>query len=321
MQTTPQATTQETILNPVSCESNYCPPNANISQAGNCRNGLQNGLESLEGLIWVGWDNLVNEPMGPVFDVSYKTCRMTPDDVYLMPDGMISLPVKKIYLDRSASFYESLDQYLQTTSQSINLDASISGATEYGVYDVSGSYSQTYQEVKRNFIEEDSSMFHTRLEYQAYNLPSQFGAKFHPVFMAQLLNIDEAIKNNLTRKAQYLSQLLIRNYGTHVITQAKVGAIIEQEDYVNSIFQKIVDSTLDEMRASASASFYGMFTGMASVSQAKSVNTTTVNQYNTIVRYSKVRTIGGPDVNQLLTATLTFHNDSQVNLLNLYIII
>lgn len=265
-------------------------------------------MNTFEGFIGIGWDNLLNKPMGPIFLTSFDQCRTTPDDIYLIPDDMVTIPIKKIRLDRSASFYSSFQDFTMSESQTINIDVS---ASHWHVT-VSGSYSQTHIETKKQFFSERSSMFHTKLEYHAYDIPDQLGSTLHPIFLAQLDDISNAIQNNMTRRAQYLSQLLIRNYGTHVITQAKLGATITQEDYVDSNTQFTETSSLDQMRASASASFYTMF--KASVSIDKTLNTTQQNQYSNSLRYSKVRTVGGPDVNQLLTATLPMStNISQVS--------
>lgn len=123
--------------------------------------------------------------MGPIFDITYDECRMTPDDKYLLPDGMISLNIKKIHLDRTASYYADFQSYVQDNTQSINLDVSASGGGDFGQIGISGLYSQTHQEIKKNFQTESSSMMLTKLIYHAYDLPNQLGKKLHPEFMVK----------------------------------------------------------------------------------------------------------------------------------------
>lgn len=162
------------------------PVTKTSSEAGHCRLTLDGGPGSLEGAIWIGWDNLVNEPMGPVFDITYDECRMTSDDKFLLPDGMSAISIKKIHLDRSASYYQDFQSYVQDNTQSINLDVSAGGMGDFGEVSISGSYSHTHQEIKKNFQSEQSTMLHTKLNYHAYDLPNQLGERLHPEFMVKI---------------------------------------------------------------------------------------------------------------------------------------
>ena len=48
----------------------------------------------LEALPGTGWDNLNNKNMGYVADMSYNTCRVTPDGNFLIPDNVLTIPLK-----------------------------------------------------------------------------------------------------------------------------------------------------------------------------------------------------------------------------------
>ena len=53
----------------------------------------------------------------------------------------------------------------------------------------------------------------------------------HPVFRKRVLAIAGALQLNHTagiKQARYLSQLLVRDFGTHVVTKAYAGASLEQ---------------------------------------------------------------------------------------------
>ena len=50
----------------------------------------------------------------------------------------------------------------------------------------------------------------------------------HPSFEARLIEIAVAIENNDDITADYLSQLLVRYYGTHVLRRLDAGASLEK---------------------------------------------------------------------------------------------
>uniref|UniRef100_A0A673IWN7 Macrophage-expressed gene 1 protein n=1 Tax=Sinocyclocheilus rhinocerous TaxID=307959 RepID=A0A673IWN7_9TELE len=74
---------------------------------------------------------------------------------------------------------------------------------------------------------------------------------FDPACVSDLSQIGEiADAKNQTRLATYLSEKLILDYGTHVITSVKAGAILVQEDYIKRSY--ISNSESDKSSASTS---------------------------------------------------------------------
>lgn len=142
-------------------------------------------------------------------------------------------------------------------------------------------------------------MLHTSLKYHAYSILSEPTA-LHPAFLTRLEEIYDALSKNLTRKAKYLAELTIRDFGTHLVTQADVGATMEQEDYVSSNVQFSSTTSLDEMKASASASFFSAF--HISVSSGKNVSEQSRENFTSVLKHTEVITQGGPGVNKLLDA-------------------
>ncbi|KAL2078305.1 hypothetical protein ACEWY4_025990 [Coilia grayii] len=57
-----------------------------------------------------------------------------------------------------------------------------------------------------------------------------------PGFARQAEEIAEALANNQTRQATYLSERLVRIYGTHVITTVEAGALLVHEDYLKKSY-------------------------------------------------------------------------------------
>uniref|UniRef100_A0A914WDI2 Macrophage-expressed gene 1 protein n=1 Tax=Plectus sambesii TaxID=2011161 RepID=A0A914WDI2_9BILA len=281
-----------------------------MSAVESCRRQYQiEKLPTLEGMVGGGFDDLRNEPMAAVLDSTFLQCRTSPDRMYLISDQVEVTPVKRSQLDRTANFYEHYQDYFKSVAESINLEAGFS----LGHFGISGSFSAQHQEVKNKFFQEKSSLFHTSLSYHAYTVIAQPGTGLHPTFKAHLLAINDAVSKNLTRMARYLAQTAVRDFGTYMITQADVGAIISQEDFVDSKVDFSQKSSLDELKMAASASFMGTFK-FASGSAAITVKQTTKEQFSSSLRHSQIRTQGGPDVNRLLSATAG-DNASQATLL------
>lgn len=55
-------------------------------------------------------------------------------------------------------------------------------------------------------------------------------------FIKQVKEIAEALQKNNSRHARFLSEMLVVDYGTHVITSVDAVAILEGEDYINSSY-------------------------------------------------------------------------------------
>uniref|UniRef100_A0A914XJ51 Macrophage-expressed gene 1 protein n=1 Tax=Plectus sambesii TaxID=2011161 RepID=A0A914XJ51_9BILA len=266
-------------------------------------------MPTLERMVGGGFDNLRNVPMAAVLNTTFLQCRTSPDRLYLISDQVEVTPVKRSQLDRSANFYEHFEDYFKSKAESINLEAGLS----YQSIGISGSFSAQHQEMKNKFFKEKSSLLHTSLSYHAYTVISQPGTGLHPTFKARLFAINDAISKNLTRMAHYLAQITITDFGTHVITQADVGATISQEDFVDLKANFSQTSSLNELKAAASASFLNIFK-LAGISAGITVNQTAKEQFSSSLRHSQIRTQGGPDVNRLLSAA-SGNNFSQATLL------
>lgn len=88
------------------------------------------------------------------------------------------------------------------------------------------------------------------LIYTVKTLPS---FTLDPVFRSHVFDIANALENNNTRLANFLSETLILDYGTHVLTSVDAGAALVQEDYLQSCF--VANTEQGSLTATASASF------------------------------------------------------------------
>uniref|UniRef100_A0A914DEM7 Macrophage-expressed gene 1 protein n=1 Tax=Acrobeloides nanus TaxID=290746 RepID=A0A914DEM7_9BILA len=110
-----------------------------------------------------------------------------------------------------------------------------------------------------------------------------------------------------------LTELIIRDFGTHVITKADVGAIIEQEDYIDSKSTQDQETSLDELKSAASASFYSIIN--FKISAGRTVSSKTQEKFSSSLRHTKIYTNGGPGVNQLLNGAAEQKDDKQAKLM------
>lgn len=93
---------------------------------------------------------------------------------------------------------------------------------------------------------------------------------------------------------------MIRDYGTHLITKAKVGAVVEKLDFIDERTAASNETTLEEFKAAAAVSFTGFFSASASASIASQVREETIKRLFQITKHSQMNTIGGPSVNRIL---------------------
>lgn len=119
-----------------------------------------------------------------------------------------------------------------------------------------------------------------------------------PGFRGRIEEIGTALSKNLTKKAALLAELLIRDFGTHVVNRAEVGALIEKEDFVSNREEMRTEEELNSMRASAAASFLSAF--KASVNFKKNASASEMQNFTSELKDSRFRTIGGPSVHRLI---------------------
>ncbi|CAJ0925887.1 unnamed protein product, partial [Mesorhabditis belari] len=118
----------------------------------------------------------------------------------------------------------------------------------------------------------------------------------------RLLAINDAYINGLPWRARYLAELMIRDYGTHVITRTELGAVIEQEDYVESNIREHQEIRFSEVRAAASASFLsnvGVFSG--GISYSTQTYTKSKEHFENSLKHTQIKSRGGPNVNRLFS--------------------
>ena len=258
---------------------------------------LQNSSQSLyqmEVLPGIGFDALRSIDMGQVHSFNYSLCQTSKDGKYLLPDGIFVIPAQESKIETYAEFFDHWDNYTSMTSSSINFHAGFFSV-------VSGKFSDEFKSVKSRQVNYETQTTRVQIRHKLYTVKIQPDAPLHPVFKARIFDIAANLQNNNTGVAQYLAQLLVRDYGTHYLTALDAGAILAQTDFISDSYIASLNGDTTTASASASADFFGK----VSIGGGFSHSTTEQDQSNFIThrKFSEVVTVGGPPFKPNMTLT------------------
>ena len=242
----------------------------------------------LEPLPGEGWDNLRNVGMGTVLMLNYSNCRMTSDRKFLIPDDATVQALKESNVHVYSSLVSHFSNYTSMTSRTINVEAHAA----FHVFSISGSFSDQHINTKMQITGDKSVTSRSELRFRQYAVRIQPDAQPHPVFRDRVLDIASFVQANDSAHARYLADLLVRDYGTHYVSTVDAGALIAQEDQLNSSYVKRMDGDTTIIKASASASFMGLFGGGISYTSVASEEQ--INEYAQSRLDTHVYTYGGP---------------------------
>lgn len=114
--------------------------------------------------------------------------------------------------------------------------------------------------------------------------------------------IAASLQGNLTQKAILQAELFVRDYGTHVVSKAKVGARAEREDFVELSASDMRNSSVTQMRAAATASFLWKLKLGASYDEGRNVSEEGRQILSSRKRDSQTRTQGGSSLHRLASS-------------------
>lgn len=242
-------------------------------------------IHRMEVLPGIGWDNLENLDKSQILETNYSRCQTTADGKYLLPDHIFVVPIKKSKVDMFSELYDHWSDYKSSTARSINI-----GAQFFSV--VSGSFSADYQYNKERQVNDFSFTTRVAVRHLLYTVKSNPDATLSKPFRNRLLEIAANVQNNKTDLAWYNAQLLIRDYGTHYTTSVDAGAALMKEDHVKNTFLKDTSKSSSDIKAAASANFFGKI-GLNVEVESKS-SKEYLEQYTGNQTTSRILTHGGP---------------------------
>ncbi|XP_055882318.1 macrophage-expressed gene 1 protein-like [Biomphalaria glabrata] len=253
-----------------------------------CQRLKQVDVERFEVLPGVGWDNLRNVEAGLVIRYNYTLCKVTDDGNFLIPDNIFTIPIKHSRVERFAEFIDNWNSATSLTSKSVNVE----GGLSLSVFSISGQYSNEHEELKSKQMEDNAATFRVQLRYPRYEAKLQPDAELDAQFKHRLLSIAIRIELNQTRQAEYEAQLLVRDFGTHVLSSVTAGALLVKDDYVKTDKMSNFAGSKTAYLAAASASFSTLF--KISSSYSTSYTNDQLASYSKETTHSVLKTFGGP---------------------------
>ncbi|KAK7468052.1 hypothetical protein BaRGS_00036703, partial [Batillaria attramentaria] len=267
---------------------------ANLEGAHRCQCILRNLHQSLERwsvLPGLGWDNLRNLEQRRVVTFTFNQCRTTDDGRFLLPDGFIVVSIKSSEILKDAGIIDHWKYWKSLGAQSINLDVSF-GFPKF--LEVSGKYSSDFLDVKETQLRERVITVMAMIKYWRYVVQLQQDVNLDPAFRNRLLDIAAAHEMNDTDQARFLSQQLVRDYGTHVITKIDVGAALVQIDQLREEWVRSQRNKSSEIKASAKLSLLKVLNWDSSLSSMTQQQRAAIDDYRSHRVSSYLSTMGGP---------------------------
>ena len=259
-----------------------------VGDIRNCQLSVNNGPQYRMGVLpGGGFDNLRNLDMGQVHARNYSLCQISPDGKYLLPDNVFLNPLEESNINYFSELFDHWDKYTDLTSSSINVDASFAS--------INGKFSAGYRNMKTLQYKYKAHTTRTQVRHRLYTLNIQPGSQLHPAFKSSVFEIAANIQNNNTEYANYLAQLLVRDYGTHFTTSVDAGAVLAKVDYFRSTYSTESVDKKASIAASAGGSFFNYNLSFGISFKFESGSTKEHNYFDEVV-YSEVISHGGPPV-------------------------
>lgn len=249
-----------------------------------CRASTNLSITALEVLPGGGWDNLRNKDAGRVMNLSYFQCQTTEDGIYLIPDEVFVIPHKETGVETNSEIISSWLEQKSATSHSINVDVSFLSV-------LNGKFSTENQRMKTHQVKDSSTTARVQVRNYMYTVKAYPDFTLDTRFAQQAKQIADAIENNQTRNAQYLSERMVLDYGTHVITSVDAGATLVQEDYLRSSY--VSDSASQSSSITAQAGFNFFDKLKFDISSKDSQSSSTLQTYQNNIQYSLMQSHGG----------------------------
>ncbi|KAF7662344.1 hypothetical protein LDENG_00238660 [Lucifuga dentata] len=249
-----------------------------------CRASTNLSITALEVLPGGGWDNLRNMDMGRVMNLSYFQCQTTEDGLYLIPDEVFVIPHKETGVETNSEIISSWLEQKSSTSQTINLDISYLSV-------LNGKFSAENMRMKTHQVKDSSTTTRVQVRNFVYTVKAHPDFTLDSRFAQQTKEIADAIENNQTKHAAYLSEKMVLDYGTHVIMTVDAGAALVEEDYLSSSYE--VDSTSQNSSITAAAGLNFFDKLKFDISSQSAQQSSVLHGYQSNIRYSIVQSHGG----------------------------
>ncbi|KAK0151474.1 Macrophage-expressed gene 1 protein [Merluccius polli] len=241
-------------------------------------------ITALEVLPGGGWDNLRNMDMGRVMNLNYSQCQTTEDGLYLLPDEVFVIPQKETGVETNSEILSSWLEVKSSTSQSINMDISYLSV-------LNAKFSAENQRLKTHQVKDSSTTVRVQVRNLVYAVKAYPDFTVDVRFAQQAEKIANAIENNQTKYAAYLSERMVLDYGTHVITSVDAGASLVQDDYLRSSY--VADTASQTTSISMLAGFNFFDKLKFDISSKDTTQNSQLQSYQSNISYSLIQSHGG----------------------------
>ncbi|XP_071763315.2 macrophage expressed 1, tandem duplicate 1 [Centroberyx gerrardi] len=248
-----------------------------------CRASTNLSITALEVLPGGGWDNLRNMDMGRVMNLTYSQCQTTEDGLYLIPDEVFVIPQKQTGVETNSEIISSWLEQKSSTSHTINSDISFFSV-------LNAKYSTENQRMKSHQVRDSSTTVRVQIRNFIYTVKAYPDFTLDYRFTQQAEEIADAIENNQTKRAVYLSEKMVLDYGTHVITSVDAGASLVGEDYLRSSYVADSESQSSSVTASAGLNFFDKL--KFDISSTNSQQSSVLQTYQSNIQYSLIQSHG-----------------------------
>ncbi|XP_041642761.1 macrophage-expressed gene 1 protein-like [Cheilinus undulatus] len=249
-----------------------------------CRESTNSSITALEVLPGGGWDNLRNMDMGRVMNLSYFQCQSTEDGIYLIPDEVFVIPYKETGLETNSEIISSWLDQTSSTSNSINAEVSF-----YSV--LNAKFSVENQRMKTHQVKDSSATAKVQVRNLIYTVKAYPDFTLDLRFAQQAKEIASAIENNQTITANYLSEKMVLDYGTHVITSVDAGSALVSEDYLRKSYVANGSSDTSSIKVQAGFNFFDKL--KFDISSNNTQQSSSLQTYQSNIQYSLIQSHGG----------------------------
>ncbi|XP_030000457.1 macrophage-expressed gene 1 protein-like [Sphaeramia orbicularis] len=249
-----------------------------------CRASTGLSITAMEVLPGGGWDNLRNIDMGRVMNMSFTYCQTTEDGLFFIPDEVFVIPRKETGVETYSEIITSWMQQTSVTSHSINTKVSFFSV-------LNGKYSEENQQMKTHQVKDSAVTSRVQVRNVIYTVKAYPDFTLDSRFAQQVKEVADAIENNQTRNAAYLSEKMVMDYGTHVITSVDAGAVLVQEDYLRSAYVTDNQSDISSVKAQTSLNFFNALE--LNISSKDTQKSSMLQDYQSNIQYSIVQSYGG----------------------------
>ncbi|XP_028313453.1 macrophage-expressed gene 1 protein-like [Gouania willdenowi] len=248
-----------------------------------CRASTNLSITALEVLPGGGWDNLRNLDMGRVMNLSYFQCQTTEDGRYLIPDEVFVIPQKQTGVETSSEIIRSFLEQKSVTSNTINADMSFKSV-------LNGKFSTENMRMKTHQVKDSSTTTRVQVRNFIYTVKAYPDFRLDARFATLAVEIADAIETNQTKYADYLSEKMVVDYGTHVIISVDAGATLVQEDYLSSSYVSDDASQTSIVKASAGINFFNIL--KFDIGSGSSQKSSSLQTYESNIQYSLIQSHG-----------------------------